>query len=414
MNVPGFGPGALDGLRVVDFTHALAGPFCTMLLADLGADVLKVEPPWGDATRNMGPYAADDEQRSFGGYFNSVNRNKSSIALDLRKPEAREVLRRLIAESDVLVENFRAGVMDRIGFSYEAIHEWHPKLVYGAIRGFGDARTGRQDVPESQYREWPAFDVVAQAMGGLTAITGPVGGPPMNAGAPIGDLVPALFAALGIVSAVRHAERTGRGQFVDVAMYDAVLAVCERTVYQNSYLGETPSPQGAANPQICPFDAFPTSDGWVTIAAPGERHWRLLCDLIGRSELGEDPRYSTNFERVRRAEEVRTIIRGWTSARTKAGVVEELGGLVPCGPVNTIIDILADPHIARREMIATVEQPGSAHPVRIAGAPIKMTETPATVRRRGPLLGEQTDEVLARLNYAEDEIATLRKGGIVS
>ena len=407
-------PGALAGLKVVDFTHALAGPYCTMLLADLGADVLKVEPPWGDATRNMGPYAADDEQHYFGGYFNSVNRNKSSISLDLRRPEALDVLRRLIADADVLVENFRAGVMDRIGFSFEAIHEWHPKLVYAAIRGFGDARTGRQDLPEGRYSEWPAFDVVAQALGGLTAITGPAGGPPMNAGAPIGDLVPALFTALGIVSAVRHADRTGRGQFVDVAMYDAVLAVCERMVYQNSYLGEVPGPQGASNPQICPFDAFPASDGWVTIAAPGERHWRLLCDLIGRPELGDDPRYSTNHERVKRAEEVRAIIRIWTGARTKAQIVDELGGFVPCGPVNTIIDILADPHIARREMIATVEQPGSATPVRIVGAPIKMTETPASVRRRGPLLGEHTDEVLAGLHYTPAEIAGLRQAGTVS
>ena len=406
--------GALAGLKVVDFTHALAGPYCTMLLADLGAEVIKIEPPWGDSTRNMGPYTADDDQHAFGGYFNSVNRNKLSISLDLSKPEALEVARRLIGDADILVENFRAGVMDRMGLSFEAIHGWHPKLVYAAIRGFGDSRTGRQDLPEGRYSEWPAFDVVAQALGGLMAITGPAGGPPMNAGAPVGDIVPALFMALGIVSAVRHAERTGRGQFVDVAMYDAVLALCERTIYQNSYLGEVPGPQGASNPQICPFDAFPASDGWVTIAAPGERHWQLLCDLIGRPELGEDARYSINAERVRRADEVRAIIGDWTSVRTKAEVVDELGGLVPCGPVNTIVDILADPHIARREMIATVEQPGSARPVQIAGAPIKMTETPATVRRRGPLLGEHTDEVLFRLNYAAAEIAKLRNAGIVS
>ena len=406
--------GALDGLKVVDFTHALAGPYCTMLLADLGAEVIKIEPPWGDSTRNMGPYTADDDQHAFGGYFNSVNRNKLSISLDLSKPEALEVARRLIGDADILVENFRASVMDRMGLSFEAIHGWHPKLVYAAIRGFGDSRTGRQDLPEGRYSEWPAFDVVAQALGGLMAITGPAGGPPMNAGAPVGDIVPALFMALGIVSAVRHAERTGRGQFVDVAMYDAVLALCERTIYQNSYLGEVPGPQGASNPQICPFDAFPASDGWVTIAAPGERHWQLLCDLIGRPELGEDARYSINAERVRRADEVRAIIGDWTRVRTKAEVVDELGGLVPCGPVNTIVDILADPHIARREMIATVEQPGSATPVQIAGAPIKMTETPATVRRRGPLLGEHTDEVLFRLNYAAAEIAKLRNAGIVS
>ena len=406
-------PGALDGLRVIDLTHALAGPYCTMVLADLGADVLKVEPPQGDSTRAMGPYAPDDEKRFFGGYFNSVNRNKRSISLDLRTAAAREILERLIVGADVLVENFRAGVMDRLGFSYEALHERHPRLVYAAIRGFGDRRTGNQDLPESHYRDWPAFDVVAQAMGGLTAITGPVGGPPMNAGAPAGDIVPALFTALGIVSAVRHAERTGRGQFVDVAMYDAVLALCERTVYQHSYLGEVASPQGAGNPQICPFDAFPTKDGWVTIAAPGERHWRLLCDLMGHHELGEDPQFASNHDRVRRRDEVREIIGAWTSQQTKAEVVSQLGGLVPCGPVQSIVDILADSHVARREMIVQVDQPGSTRPVSIAGSPIKMTETPGTVRGRAPLLGEDTEGTLAALGYTPEAIESLRAAGAI-
>ena len=405
--------GPLTGVKVVDLTHALAGPYCTMVLADLGADVLKVESPEGDGSRRMGPYAPDDDERHFGGYFNSVNRNKRSICLDLRLPEAREALERLIAGADVLVENFRAGVMDRLGFSYERLHAEYPALVYAAIRGFGDNRTGNQELPESPYRDWPAYDVVAQAMGGLTAITGPVGGPPMNAGAPAGDIVPALFCAVGIVSALRHAERTGEGQFMDVAMYDAVLALCERSVYQYSYNSEVASPQGSGNPQICPFDAFPTKDGWVTIAAPGDHHWRLLCELMGRFDMLEDPRFNTNLDRVDHCAAIREAVTAWTSARTKAEVLAELAPLVPCGPVNTIKDIVPDPHTARREMLAHIPQPGSRRDVYVAGTPVKMTATPPGVRNRAPLLGEDTDEALSSLGYTPKQLTALRKSGAI-
>ncbi len=410
MSVPA---GALVGLNVIDLTHALAGPYCTMLLADLGADVLKVEPLQGDGTRRMGPFAPDDELRAFGGYFHSVNRNKRSIALDLKQERGREVFHRLAVHADVLVENYREGVMDRLGLSYEALHERYPKLVYACIRGFGDRRTGNQELPPSPYADWPAFDVVAQAMGGLTGVTGPGPEHPMNAGAPVGDLVPALFAALGIVAAASHAAQTGEGQLVDVAMYDAVLAICERIVYLQSYAGEIAIPQGAGNPQLCPFDSFPTSDGWVSIAAPGERHWKLLCDLMGRHDLGNDPRYALNVDRVARAGEVRKIISAWTSRRTKHEVESVLGGVVPCGPVHTVTDIFADPHVARREMLASMEHPGMSRPVTIVGTPIKMTATPGGVRARAPLLGEHTDEVLATAGYLPDEILALREAGTI-
>ena len=405
--------GALAGLTIVDLTRALAGPFCTMVLADLGADVLKVEPLHGDGTRGMGPFAPDDETRRFGGYFASVNRNKRSVALDLHAPEGKAVLRKLIAGADVLVENFRVGVMERLGFSYESLHAEHPRLVYASIRGFGDPRTGNRDLPESPYANWPAYDVVAQAMGGLTAVTGPDAGHPMNAGAPMGDMGPALFAAIGILAAVRHAEHTGQGQFLDVSMYDGVLALCERIVYLYSYAGVVARPQGAGNPQLCPFDAFPTRDGWVTIAAPGERHWGYLCDIMGRPELREDPRYQTNAARVERIAEVRDLVAGWTRAHATAEIVDLLGGIVPCGPINTVTEIMADPHVARREMIVEVEQPGSARPRAIANSPIKMTETPGGVRRRAPLLGEHTRQVLSGLGYDDEAIASLLAAGVV-
>ena len=405
--------GPLGGVTVVDLTHALAGPYCTMVLADLGADVLKVESPEGDGSRRMGPYAPDDSERHFGGYFNSVNRNKRSICLDLRQEEAREALEQLIATADVLVENFRAGVMDRLGFSYERLHDQYPALVYAAIRGFGDNRTGNHELPESPYRDWPAYDVVAQAMGGLTAITGPVGGPPINAGAPAGDIVPALFSTVGIVSALRHAERTGEGQFIDVSMYDAVLALCERSVYQYSYNGEVATPQGTGNPQICPFDAFPTKDGWVTIAAPGDHHWRLLCELMGRFDMVEDPRFETNLDRVAHCAAIREAVTAWTTDRTKAEVVAELAPLVPCGPVNTIEDIVVDPHTARREMLVHIPQPGSNRDVYVAGTPLKMTTTSPGIRTRAPLLGEHTSDTLARLGYTPTQLAALRESGVI-
>lgn len=414
MSTPGpLPPGALEGLRIIDLTHALAGPFCTMVLADLGADVVKVEPPHGDGTRLLGPFAPDDSLRAFGGYFSSVNRNKRSVAIDLLVPEGKELLWKLLSGADVVVENFRAGVMDRLGFSYETIHERFPRLVYGAIRGFGDPRTGDSSLPESPYAEWPAYDVVVQAMGGLTGVTGPGIHQPMNAGAPVGDIGPALFAAVGILAAVHHAGRRGEGQFIDVAMFDGVLAFCERIVYLNSYLGAVPKPEGASNPQLVPFDSFPTGDGWVTIAAPGERHWGYLCDLIGRPELAADPRFATNAARLARADEVRTIIRDWTGARTTREVVEVLAPLVPCGPVNSIREIAADPHVARRQMIVEIEHPGVPHPVRIANTPIKMTVSHAGVRHRAPLLGEDTRAALAAAGIHDAEIERLLAAGVV-
>lgn len=410
---PSSAPGPLADVKVIDLTHALAGPFCTMVLADLGADVLKVEPLHGDGTRKMGPFAADDSLRAFGGYFHSVNRNKRSIAVDLKQPRGVEVLERLLVEADVVVENYRQGVMDRLGLSYEYLHERFPKLVYATVRGFGDGRTGDQSLPQSPYADWPAFDVIAQAMGGLTGVTGPGPERPMNAGAPVGDLVPALFAAVGIVSAVHHARSTGRGQFVDVAMYDSVLAICERIVYIYSYSGEIAKPQAAGNPQLCPFDAFPTKDGWVSIAAPGERHWQYLCDIMGQPELGVHPDYATNQLRVARAGEVRKILSEWTSAHTTKEIQDFLGGLVPCGPIHTVTDIFEDPHVARREMLVEVEHPGMPRPVTLAGSPIKMTESAVGIRRRAPLLGEHTGQVFAELGYSGDQVEKLRVEGVI-
>lgn len=400
--------GALAGTRVIDLTQMLAGPYCTMMLADQGAQVIKIEPVGGDPTRNFGPFRKDDRERHFGGYFQSTNRNKLSLALDLKQPGGRDILLTLIRGADIVVENFRAGVMDRLGVGYEVLAKENPRLVYAAIRGFGDPRTGA-----SPHVDRPAFDVVAQAMGGAMGITGPDAHTPMKIGPGIGDIFPASLAAFGILAAYHHAVRTGQGQFVDVAMYDGIVSLCERAVYQYSYTGSSPVPEGNQHPILCPFGVFTALDGQVTIGCPRDTFWVELVSIIGRPELGTDPRFSTNNQRlVHRAETVE-LVESWTRMRTKAEIAEALGVRVPFGPVNTAADIYADPHMKAREMLVEVEHPGSRKPVTVASTPIRMTATPGGVTRRAPLTGEHTDELLAATGLSDEAIRNLRAMKIV-
>jgi crotonobetainyl-CoA:carnitine CoA-transferase CaiB-like acyl-CoA transferase len=389
--------GPLTDLRVLDLTQALAGPYCTMLLADLGADVIKIEPPRGDLTRGMPPWVGSRESAPYGGFFASINRNKRSIVLDLRSEADRAIFFRLVETADAVVENSRAGVMDRLGVGYETLHNRNPRLVYGAIRGFGDPRTG-----ESPYADWPAFDVVAQSMGGMVGTTGPAGSPGFAAGPSVGDLFPGTLAALGIVSAVHHAKATGQGQFVDVAMYDAILALCENVVYQYSFAGRVLEPNGSAHPALCPFDVYETADGAVAIAAPTPNHWDILCAIIDRVDLIDDPRTFENIARIEHRDLVTDVISSWTRARTKAEVVAELGGRVPVGPVNTAADIFADPHVRARGMLAEIELPGGNTRVQIPAPPIKFTGTPSRIYRRPPLLDEHRQEILAEAGITHE------------
>ena len=382
--------GPLSDVRVLDLTQALAGPYCTMLLADLGADVIKVEPVAGDMSRGMGPYPTDRNGCDYGGYFASVNRNKRSIVLDVKTNAGRDAFLKLAKTADAVVENARTGVMDRAGVGYERLHEINPALVYAAIRGFGDPRTGA-----SPYADWPAFDIVAQSMGGLVAVTGPEGSAGYKAGPGIGDIYPGTLAALGVVSAIHAARRTGQGQFLDVAMYDAILALCEMIVYTYSSGGVIREPGGNGTPVLCPFDIFPTRDGAVAIAAPGENHWKILCDAIGRPGLVADDRTRSSNRRVANADFVRGLITGWTQAHTTREVVAAIGGKVPVGPVNTAKDIFEDPHPRARGMLVEVEQPGDNPPLVLAGCPIKLTGTPSGIYARAPRLGEHTAQVLA-------------------
>ncbi len=405
---PSLGP--LDGLVVLDLTSMLAGPYTTMILGDLGARIIKIEPPDGDMVRASARLPGDDDRKSFGGYFQSINRNKQSIVLDLKTEAAKNVFRRMVRDADVVVENYRAGVMSRLGLDYEDLKELNPRLVYGALRGFGDARTGK-----SPYERWPAFDVVAQAMGGIMGITGPKGGAPLKVGAGIGDTVPGLFLAVGLLAAHHRVQRTGEAQFVDVGMYDSVLAVCERIIYQNSYLGENPAPEGDSHPLLSPFGVFPATDGHIAIGCPRDHFWRQLVEKMGRAELADDARYKTNEDRVRHRREVDEIVGRWTRDRSKESIMETLGGIIPIGPVNRAADIVADPHVAARNMLATVEQPGpEGGDVRIVNCPIHFLESPSGVRHRAARLGEDTAGVLAGFGYSEQEIRELYEIGAVA
>jgi crotonobetainyl-CoA:carnitine CoA-transferase CaiB-like acyl-CoA transferase len=371
----------------------LAGPYGTMVLADHGAQVTKIEPLEGDVTRGAGPFRDGDNVRAVGGYFQSVDRNKRSICLDLKTADGKRIFKELVRDADAVTENFRAGVMERLGLSYEVLRDINPRLVYGALRGFGDRRTGA-----SPYHDWPAYDVVAQAMGGLMAITGPDAETPTK--------VPGLMLGFGVLAAVHHARRTGVGQFVDVSMVDAVLAVCERMVWQHSVQGLTPGPEGNHHPFLCPFGMFSAADGYVTIAAHQDEFFAILCNGIDAPGLASDPRFANRVARTDNRYHLIADLNRHTGRFSKAELIERLAGRIPFGPVMNISEIMADPHFVARQMIVDVEQPGTT-PIQVAGVPIKMTVTPGGVRRRSPLLGEDTRVRLRELGLSEEEIQTL-------
>jgi len=382
------GDGPLSDLRVVDLTQVLAGPYCTMLLADLGADVVKVERPGGDLIRGNPPHVDDPEEEPYGGYFQSVNRGKRSIELDLGDDDDREDFLYLVESADVVVENYRAGTMERLGCSYETLKELNPELVYASIRGFGDPRTG-----ETDRQGQPSFDLVAQALGGVMEITGQEDGPPTKVGPGIGDLFTAVLEAVGILAAVHRRERTGDGSYVDTGMYDAMVSMCERAVYHYSYDEDVLTRQGNSHPTLFPYNAFETNDGHVVIAAFSDGHWHELCDAMDRPDLAAD--YPDAPSRVRARDDLRPEIAAWTREHTAADVVDTLDGRVPAAPVQDAADVFEDPHVHDREMLADVDQPGADRDVTVAGCPIKFEDAPTGPRGRAPLLDEHREELLA-------------------
>ena len=388
------GAGILAGIRVLDFSRMLSGPYCTMMLADHGAEVIKIESPEGDTSRTTGPYRDDDPEKLWAGYFVSLNRSKKSIVLDLKSSEDKAVVRGLAKTCHVVVENFRPGVMERLGLGYESLAESNPALVYAAIRGFGDPRSGK-----SPYADWPAYDVVAQAMGGLISMSGQDRDHPMKTGPGIGDVLTGLMMSFAIVAAVRHAEKTGHGQFVDIGMYDAMLSLCERMVYQYDMEGIVAEPSGNGHPLLAPFGLFPASDGWISIGVVDDAFWRELARIMERPDLAADERLSSKTGRRRNAAEVTDAVTSWTRRFSKLELAQKLGGKLPFGPVNDAKEVLADPHVAARNLIASIPHPVPGHaPWMVAANPIHFSRTPAIQPATPPKLGEDNDSILAATN----------------
>ncbi|MFO1325759.1 MAG: CoA transferase [Rubrivivax sp.] len=400
--------GALHGLRILDLTHALAGPYCTQVLADQGADVIKVEPLEGDFFRRMGPFRDDDAQRHYGGLFQACNRNKRSIALDLKHPDGQAVLKDLARGAHALVENYRAGVLDKLGLGYAALSAVNPALVYTSVRGFGDKAGGT-----SPYMHWPSFDIIAQAMGGWMGITGEDAAHPVKVGGGAGDTVSGLFAAFGTMTALWHARATGQGQYVDVAMADSILALSELVVSHFSYRGVSPVPVGNGIPGVGAFGSVRVKDGVVVIAAPHDPQFHTLCRLIGRPDLITDPRFADEAARWANHAALTEAIEAFTTRHTKAELQRLFGGQVPFSPIQNAADIFADPHFAARQMLPEVEHPGSARPVAVPGVPVKLSLTPGQVRQRAPLLGEHSRAVLAGCGVGAARIEQLVAAGVV-
>ncbi|WP_254862857.1 succinyl-CoA:mesaconate CoA-transferase [Halovivax gelatinilyticus] len=390
--------GALSDVRVVDLTQVLAGPYCTMLLADMGADVVKVERPGGDLIRSSPPHLDDPEAEPYGGYFQSVNRGKRSIELDLGADDDRETFLELVETADVVVENYRVGTMESFDLAYETLAERNPELIYASIRGFGDPRTG-----ETDRQGQPSFDIIAQALGGVMEITGAEDGPPMKVGPGIGDLFTATLNCIGILGALHHRERTGEGQYVDTAMYDSMLSMTERAIYLQSYQGSPPTRCGNAHPTLFPYNAFAVADGYVVVSAFGTNHWRALCDGIDRPDLADA--YPRPADRLEHREEIHAELTEWMATHTTDDVVDRLEGSVPVAPVQDTDAIFGDPHVHEREMLYEVDQPGAGETVDIAGSAIKMSKTNPKPRGRAPLLDEHREELLAELAAQHEAIS---------
>lgn len=404
----------LQGLLVLDMTQALSGPFCTQLLADFGARVIKVEALTGDFGRTIGPHDAEDLARDYGAVFQNSNRNKESISVDLKTDEGKEIVRRLAAKADVLVENFSAGVMERLGLDYESLAVINPKLVYTSIRGFGDRVGG-----ESPYLTWPAFDIVAQAMGGLVGITGLSPAQPVRPGSGLGDTVPAIFAALGTMIALWSRVTSGRGQYVDVAMVDSILAISETAVNWFSQMGRVAEPEGNHLAGVAPFDLFDASDGKAAVGAPHRPQWIKLTEIMQRPDLLDDPRFANDQDRALNRVEVTEIVNEWTKSHTVDQLRELLGGRVPFAPIYTGAHIFSDPHFQVRDMLPQVERP-DGQMVSVTGVVPKLSETPGNVRHRAPVVGEHTRAVLIELGFDDEFIdelvakSTVRDGAIAA
>lgn len=393
--------GPLEGITVLDLTRVLSGPYCTMMLGDMGARVIKVEQPGkGDDTRAWGPPFQNGEST----YFLSINRNKESVTLNLKHPDGRRVLDQLIDRADVLVENFRPGTLERMGLGPNDLATRCPRLVYCSVSGFG--HTGPR-------RDQPGYDAVMQAEGGLMSITGPTEGPGFRLGIAITDIVSGMFAAFGVAMALLARHQSGRGQFLDVAMFDAVAALLTYQAGIYFATGESPPRIGNRHPTIVPYETLETADGELVVAVGNDQLWKRFCSVVGLDGLADDRRFATNKDRVSAREELRPLLIEQLRAKSAAEWIERLRASgVPCGAVRDLEQVFTDPQLMERAMVVALEHP-IAGAIKALGVPIKLAETPGAVRTAPPALGQHTDAILSDLGIDTEEIGRLRAEGAI-
>jgi crotonobetainyl-CoA:carnitine CoA-transferase CaiB-like acyl-CoA transferase len=391
----------LAGITVVDLTRVLAGPYCTMLLGDMGAEIIKIErPDGGDDTRGFGPPYLNGESA----VFLSINRNKKSVTLNLKHPEGKQIFTQLVERADVLVENFRPGTMASLGFNYAAVSHLNPRLIYCSLSGFG--QTG-------PYADRGGYDTIAQAMSGIMSATGHPDMPPAKAGVPVADIGTGIFGAFGILCAYIARQRTGEGQHIDTSLFDTSIALSLMEAATFLAGGERPSPLGSTHRRNAPHGAFRTKDGYIAIAADSAHFWKRFCQILELESLLDDPRFKTNAERVANKHLLQEVVEAVTITREGRYWLEKLEAAeIPCGPVNTYAEVFTDPHVLAREMLTEVQHP-VAGPVRMTGINVKLTKTPGALRLPAPTLGQHTSEVLRTLGYTDEAIDNLKTAGVI-
>ncbi|MCM3760117.1 CoA transferase [Alkalihalobacillus oceani] len=376
---------ALEGIKVIDLTRILSGPYCTMTLGDLGAEIIKVESPGGDDTRQWGPPFVEDESA----YFLSINRNKKSIVLNLKEERDKEIFLKLVEEADVVVENFRPGTIKRLGIGYDVLKERNPKIILASISGFGQTGT---------YAQKPGYDVLAQGMGGLMSVTGEPGRPPTKAGFSLADVGTGMWAAFGILAALLERNRSGEGQWIDTSLLDTIVSWS--TYHAGNYFasGKDPVPLGSEHPNIVPYQVFEAEDGHFILAVGNDKMWQTFLGAM-KDETLEQEKYATNADRVRQRKELVAYLNDVFSRKPIKHWIELFESVkIPCGPVNKFSDILNDQHMLEREMVVETEHP-KVGKLKMLGTPVKFSRTPAEIKSAPPALGEHTEEILKRLGY---------------
>lgn len=393
--------GPLEGIKVLELSRTLAGPFCSMQLADMGAEVIKVEQPGiGDETRSYTPPEINGESC----YFMSLNKNKKGITVNLKTEEGQRIVKQLVRDADVLIENFRTGTMEKFGLGYEVLKEINPRLVYCAVSGFG--RTGPM-------KDEPAYDLLMQGFGGLMSVTGEAGRAPVKVGFSIVDLTTGLYASFGIVIALLAREKTGNGQYVESSLLDTIVSLSNYLGQSVLATGNVPGRLGSAHPNLVPYQAFEAKDGYVIIAVPNDWLWRKMCDALDLQDLKDHPKFAVNASRVAYREELVGILTEYTKSKDSSEIIRKLKQAgVPSGPINDIGQLLAHPQVQSREMIQEVEHP-TIGMLKMLGIPLKLSVTPGSIRKAPPLLSEDTNEVLTALGYSSENITDFKEKGII-